>query len=52
MMSLIPTLKAQCEAFIQDLNTRFNLKLTKRDFGDWFYKLESTVIHGVQLEED
>lgn len=38
--------------FITDLNARFNLKLTKRDFGDYFYKMESTVIHDVTIEED
>lgn len=40
------------QTFITDLNTRFNLKLTKRDFDDYFYKMESIVIQDVDIEED
>ena len=44
--------KQAVQNFIDDLNNRFKLKLTKRDFDDHFYKMESTVIYDVDIEED
>lgn len=44
--------KGEVENFIEGLNEKLGTNLTYRDFDDHFYKMESTVISEVEIDEE